>query len=63
MERSDLTQRCAAWFVEGVRQAWRGDPAAGPAEYVDWLVDISTLQRPEDEELLREGLRRAGLPA
>lgn len=63
MGREDLAQRCAAWFVEGVRQAWRGDPDAGPSEYVTWLVDSSTLRRPEDEDLLRDGLRRAGLPA
>jgi adenylate cyclase len=63
MGRGDLAQQCAAWFVEGVRQAWRGDPDAGPSNYVDWLVDNSTLQRPEDESLLREGLRLAGLPA
>jgi TolB-like protein/Flp pilus assembly protein TadD len=61
--REDLAQRCAGWFVEGVRQAWRGDPDAGPSAYVDWLVDNSTLKRLEDEELLRDGLRRAGLPA
>ena len=61
--RSDVAQRCAAWFVEGVSLAWRGEPKAGPSDYVDWLVDNSTLRRKEDEELLREGLRRAGLPA
>lgn len=42
---------------------WRGDPSAGPADYVDWLVDTTYLRRPEDEALLREGLRLAGLPA
>ena len=63
MGRSEVAQRCAAWFVEGVRKAWRGDPDAGPSAYVNWLVDNSTLKRPEDEELLRDGLRRAGLLA
>jgi adenylate cyclase len=61
--RSDLAKQCAAWLVEGLGQAWRGDPNAGPREYVDWLVDNFYLRRPEDEELVREGLRRAGLPA
>ena len=46
-----------------MRRAWRGDPAAGPAEYVDWLVEPSYLRRPEDAAHLREGLRLAGLPA
>ncbi len=32
-------------------------------EYVDWLVDVLYLRRAEDAERLRDGLRRAGLPA
>ncbi len=60
--RTDDARRCAGWFLEAIRKAWQGDPAAGPAEYVDWLVDISCLRRPEDEAHLREGLRLAGLP-
>jgi hypothetical protein len=61
--RSDLAEQCAAWLVEGLGQAWRGDPNAGSREYVEWLVDNFYLRRPEGEELVREGLRRAGLPA
>jgi TolB-like protein/class 3 adenylate cyclase/Flp pilus assembly protein TadD len=61
--RTDLAKQCAAWLVEGLGQVWRGDPNAGPREYVDWMVDNLYLRRPEDEELVREGLRRAGLPA
>ena len=60
--RTEEARRCAGWFLEAVRAVWRGDPAAGPAEYVDWLVDSSYLRRPEDEAHLREGLRLAGLP-
>jgi adenylate cyclase len=56
-------ERCAAIFLDGVRSFWRGDPGAGPREYVDWLVKVAYLRRNEDEERLREGLRRAGLPA
>lgn len=63
MGRSDLAEQCAAWLVEGLGQVWRGDPNAGPREYVDWMVDNLYLRRAEDEELVREGLRRAGLPA
>jgi tetratricopeptide (TPR) repeat protein len=55
-------QQCAAWFIEGVRKVWRGDPSAGPAEYVEWLVDTTYLRRQADEALLRKGLRLAGLP-
>ena len=61
--RSDLAKQCAAWLAEGLGQTWRGDPNASPREYVDWLVDNLYLRRPEDEELVRQGLRRAGLPA
>jgi TolB-like protein/class 3 adenylate cyclase len=60
--RAEPAQRCARWFLEGVRDVWRGDPNAGPSGYVDWFVDTSYLRRPEDEALLREGLRLAGLP-
>jgi adenylate cyclase len=56
-------QQCAETFIESVRNSWGGDPAAGPSEYVDWVVDVSYLRRNEDEETLREGLRRGGLPA
>ena len=61
--RAEQARRCSGLFVEAVRRAWRGDPAAGPAEYADWLVDVSYLRRPEAEAHLREGLRAAGLPA
>ena len=60
--RTAEARRCAGWFLEAMRAAWRGDPAAGPAEYVDWLVDTSYLRREADEAHLREGLQRAGLP-
>ncbi len=62
MGRLDEAQQCAAWFVQGVRKVWRGDPSAGPAEYVEWLIDTTYLKLREDEALLREGLRLAGLP-
>ena len=43
-------------FLEAVRRAWRGDPDAGPAGYVDWLVDTSYLRCPDDVVHLRQGL-------
>jgi TolB-like protein/Tfp pilus assembly protein PilF len=61
--RIEEARRCAETFVQSVRSYWRGDPAAGPREYVDWLVDISYLRRDADMARLREGLRQAGLPA
>ena len=61
--REEEARRCAGWFVEAMRNAWRGALAAGPAEYVDWIVDRSFLRRAEDAAHLREGLRLAGLPA
>jgi hypothetical protein len=48
-------------FLEAVRRAWRGDPDAGPAGYVEWLVDTSYLRCPDDAVHLRQGLGLAGL--
>lgn len=61
--RIEEAQRCASASIASVGKCWRGDPAAGPRQYVDWLVDTLYLRRDEDAERLREGLRRAGLPA
>ena len=60
---AEEARRCGGLFVEAVRRAWRGDRSAGPAAYVDWLVNTSYLRRREDEAHLREGLRLADLPA
>jgi hypothetical protein len=61
--RLEEARRGAGLFLEAMGKVWRGDPAAGPGDYVDWLVDRSYLRRPEDAAHLREGLRLAGLPA
>jgi adenylate cyclase len=63
LDRIEEARRCGELFIRSVASCWRGDPAAGPAEYVDWLVDVAYLRRPEDMNRLREGLRLAGLPA
>jgi hypothetical protein len=55
--------RCAGWFVKAISNKWRGHQSAGPAEYVDWFIDVCCLRRTEDQERLRQGLKRAGLPA
>jgi adenylate cyclase len=62
LNRIDEAQRASELFIRDVSSCWRGDPAAGPSEYVDWLVDGACLKRHEDMERLREGLRLAGLP-
>jgi TolB-like protein/Tfp pilus assembly protein PilF len=61
--RIEEARQCAETFVQSVRSYWRGDPGAGPREYVDWLVDVAYLRRDADMARLREGLRQAGLPA
>ncbi len=61
--RVEEAQRCAAWFVEGMSRAWKGDAKAGPREYVNWFIDDAHLRQTEDQEHLRVGLCLAGLPA
>ena len=41
----DAAHRCSEIFVQSVRSYWRGDPEAGPREYVNWLVDLAYLRR------------------
>jgi adenylate cyclase len=50
-------------LVSGIASHWHGDPAAGPSEYMDWIVWSSLLERTADVDGLRAGLRSAGLPA
>jgi len=60
----EAAEREAAAFADGYREIWAGDPAAGPADYVRWILDVSNpFTRDEDRERLAEGLRLAGLPA
>ncbi len=61
--RIDEAQQCGKLVIQSLRSLWRGEPTAGPEDYVDWLIDRSLLQQPEDVERLREGMRLAGLPA
>jgi len=49
-------------FVKATRQAWRGDPLAGPREFASWFLNITPLAGREDREYLRDGLRLADLP-
>ena len=54
--------RLAGVFVTSAAALWREDEQTGPAEFVNWLVDSSSLQAPADIENLRVGLALAGLP-
>jgi hypothetical protein len=54
---------CGDELVRAARSHWRGDPGAGPADYMDWIVWSSLFQHAADVERLREGVRLAGLPA
>jgi hypothetical protein len=59
-------EEAARWREELVREIashWRGDPAAGPSEYMDWIVWSSLLEHDADMERLRAGLRLADLSA
>ncbi len=57
----DGARREGERFVRGVKAIWAGDPKAGTAEYVDWLLSFSPFRRDEDLEHLRAGLKAAGL--
>ena len=48
-------------FVDDVRVIWAGDPDAGVAGYVEWLLSFYPLRRKQDREHLLAGLRLAGL--
>jgi TolB-like protein/class 3 adenylate cyclase/Flp pilus assembly protein TadD len=52
----------AAAFLAQARQCWAGNPAATPADHVNWLVDSLPFKREADLAHFRDGLRRAGLP-
>ena len=53
----------AASFLGNAEKAWAGDAAAGPKEYVAWLIKHIPLRLQADRDHLIEGLRKAGLPA
>ncbi len=48
-------------FVRAISGRWKGDPAAGSAAYVNWLIDVSYLQGKEDMTRLRAALKKAGI--
>jgi len=54
-------RREADIFVTGVKTIWGGEPSAGPADYVAWLLEFSPFRRQQDLDHLVEGLRAAGL--
>ncbi len=58
----ESARRYAAKFVDNIARIWAGDPAAGPRDYVQWLIDRLPFRREEDSRHLLEGLRLAGLP-
>ncbi len=60
----DAARREAEAFLREYPELWAGDPAAGPADYIQWILDDGNhIARDEDRERLAEGFRRAGLPA
>ncbi|UWM85388.1 hypothetical protein N2A41_31535 (plasmid) [Rhizobium sp. SRDI969] len=60
--RIDDAEKCGKIFLDAIRTRWCGASTAGPADYVNWLVDVSYLNNEHDVLRLREGLRLAGLP-
>ena len=50
-------------FLRNVKDAWKGDPTAGPRDYVEWFFHISPFRRQQDIDHFRIGFRKAGLAA
>ncbi len=51
-------------FLREFAAVWAGDPAAGPEDYMRWIVEVSNpFAREQDRQHLVDGLRLAGLPA
>jgi len=61
--RREEAALCGEKLVREIAFHWRGDPGAGPSDYMDWIVWSSLLQHAADNDRLRAGLRLAGLPA
>ena len=62
--RIEEAQRCGELVIQSLSSLWRGDPTAGPEDYVDWLIDRSFLRQPEDVDAPARGpapCRPAGL--
>jgi hypothetical protein len=60
----DAARRETNAFLRDYPELWSGDPRAGAADYVRWVLNVSNpFSRDEDRERLAEGLRLAGLPA
>ncbi|MGH6929251.1 MAG: hypothetical protein ACREEV_13120, partial [Dongiaceae bacterium] len=61
-ERLDDAEEQARRYVAELRAAWKGDPNAGNADYLEWEFQYRHVyRRPEDVAYLRDGLRKAGL--
>ena len=59
----DGVQRETERFLRDYSAYWAGDPAAGLADYIRWILDLGhPFSRAEDRAHLAEGFRRAGLP-
>ena len=57
----DRARAEASRFVANLRALWAGDPNAGPADFVDWLIAFSPFCRDEDRDHFLRGLALAGL--
>jgi len=53
----------AAQFARNIAAIWAGPADATPRDYGRWFFDCIPLQRPQERELMAEGLRLAGLLA
>lgn len=59
--RMQEAQDRAAAFARNIAAIWAGPPEAGARDYGRWFMRCIPLARAEEQEIMREGLRRAGL--
>ncbi|MEJ1158849.1 adenylate/guanylate cyclase domain-containing protein [Prosthecomicrobium sp. N25] len=60
--RGDETDAIVRELEQGLISAWRGNPAATLGERLRWVARAAGLRLPEDEQRLRDGWQRIGLP-
>ncbi len=60
--KEDLAKITGQKFLDLVRTRWQSDEPANDANIMSWFLHCFPIRRKEDQNLLKNGLQRAGLP-